>query len=292
MLFRSAFDGCSSLTSINVDSDNENYCSINGVLFSKDKKVLLAFPNGRSTICTVPSTVTLISENAFGGCGSLTDIDVDSDNKNYCSVDGVLFSKDKRILVAFLKNKSASYTVPNYVTIIGNSAFENYSNLVSIIISTSVKVIDEWAFEDCCSLTSVTISNGVTEIRGNAFRDCVSLSSITIPNSVTSIGDKVFLKCSSLMNIMLPNSVIKIGEYAFFKCSNLKSITIPNGITMIGRYTFSFCSSLVSVKIPNTVTSISETAFCFCENLTIKCQKDSYAHKYAMKERVKFELTT
>ena len=71
-----AFTCCSSLTRINVDSDNKNYCSVDGVLFSKDKRVLMSFPNSNCTNYTIPASVTAICEGAFFKCSSLVSITI------------------------------------------------------------------------------------------------------------------------------------------------------------------------------------------------------------------------
>ena len=129
-----AFDDCSSLTSINVSENNKNYCSVDGVLFNKDKTELIQYPikkEGTSykipnsvtsigdsafrrcknlTSITIPEGITSIGYDAFYMCSSLTSINVSENNKNYCSVDGVLFNKDKTELIQYpIKKEGTSY---------------------------------------------------------------------------------------------------------------------------------------------------------------------------------------
>jgi hypothetical protein len=136
------------------------------------------------------------------------------------------------------------------------------------MIPDGVTSIGESAFENCTSLTSITIGNGVTSIGNYAFERCNSLPSITIPDSVTSIGTSVFNGCTSLTSITIGNGVTSIGDDAFSNCSSLTSITIPDGVTSIGDRAFSDCSSLTSITIGNGVTSIGNYAFERCSNLT------------------------
>ena len=75
---RFAFQYCSSLTSIDVAAGNQNYKSINGVLFSKDGKTLIICPGGKVGSYTVPSGVTAIGDSAFEDCSSLTSITIPS----------------------------------------------------------------------------------------------------------------------------------------------------------------------------------------------------------------------
>ena len=128
--------------------------------------------------------------------------------------------------------------------------------------------IGEEAFSDCDNLISVTIPDSVTSIGGRAFFDCGKLTSIVIPNSVTSIGEAAFERCSGLTSITIPDSVTSIGARAFHRCSNLTSIVIPDSVTSIGDRAFSQCSNLTSIVIPDSVTSIGYGAFSGCSTLT------------------------
>ena len=288
-----AFDDCSSLTSINVSENNKNYCSVDGVLFNKDKTELIQYPikkEGTSykipnsvtsigdsafrrcknlTSITIPEGITSIGYDAFYMCSSLTSINVSENNKNYCSVDGVLFNKDKTELIQYpIKKEGTSYKIPNSVTSIGDSVFRCCENLTSITIPNSVTSIGQEAFWGCSSLISITIPNSVTSIGDSAFFCCENLTSITIPEGVTSIGRYAFDECSSLTSITIPNSVTSIGDGAFRRCKNLTSITIPNSVTSIGDSAFWGCSSLTNITIPEGITSIGDDAFYMCSSLT------------------------
>ena len=49
----------------------------------------------------IPEKVTDIGQNALSGCTSMTSITVDKANPNFCDIDGVLFTKDKKTLYQF-----------------------------------------------------------------------------------------------------------------------------------------------------------------------------------------------
>ncbi|MDR0475633.1 MAG: leucine-rich repeat domain-containing protein [Treponema sp.] len=141
------------------------------------------------------------------------------------------------------------------VTRIGNGAFSNCTNLISITIPESVTSIGNSAFKFCFSLAAITIPNSVTGIGYGVFSACTSLTSVTIPESVTSIGYGAFSFCINLTSVIIPESVISIGNQAFNSCTSLISITIPESVTSIGEGAFTVCTSLTSVTFEGTVSS-------------------------------------
>lgn len=160
-----------------------------------------------------------------------------------------------------------SVNIPNSVTIIENNSFRNCFKLSSVNIPASVTNIGLMAFYYCSNLISISIPNSVTSIGEAAFQGCSGLTSVTIPSSLTSIGRFVFSGCSNLTNITIPNSVTKIEYAAFSGCSNLSTVNIPNTLTTIEWFAFSNCSHLISISIPNSVTIIGRSAFEGCINL-------------------------
>lgn len=229
------------------------------------------------TSIVIPDSVISIDRSAFSGCTSLAEITVSPDNKNYSSVDGVLFNKDGSELIIYPKgNGRSAYTVPDGVTSISGSAFSGCTSLKEIVIPDSVTSIGESAFSGCTSLSKVKLSNNLRIIQERTFYDCTSLAEIVIPDSVTEISGRIdteyyggaFIGCTSLAEIVIPDSVTKIGVSAFLGCTSLSKVKLPKNLTSINSDVFYGCTSLTEITIPDSVTKIGSSAFSGCTSLS------------------------
>ncbi len=189
-----AFDFCTALISVTIPS---SVTSIGNFAF--------AYTDLSSV--TIPSSVTSIGNSTFHNCQSLTTITVDGNNTAYKSVDGVLFNYDGSKLIRYPCGKSGtSYTVPDVVTIIEESAFDN-----------------------CKGLKEVTIPSTVTNIGANAFQNCSALVSVTIhAQSLTVYGKWAFDYNASGRKIYVPDGSVdtyKAGWSAYAK--DIEAIPAP-----------------------------------------------------------------
>ena len=248
----SQFDYASKLEAIYVDSKNPYLTSDNGILYSKDKTILVSYPaNYSQTKYVMPDNVCEMSFNAFYGaknlkeiqlseklgvstysvqyflgCEKLESINVPESNNDFYTVDGVLFRKrdfdglDNPSLISYPQNKKDSkYEVPKTIKSIERSAFEGNTNLSTVIIPDNVEEINYSAFMDCTSLSKVVLPSNLKEIAYYTFSNCSSLTDIDIPASITTVGACAFLNCSSLKNVTIPFNVTEIMIYAFGYCS-------------------------------------------------------------------------
>ena len=184
---------------------------------------------------------------------------------------------------------SGEITIPNDVTSIGVSAFQNCTGLTNITISKSVASVGESAFSGCDNLTEVLLEGGSTLTSENfgevankvvtrwnednltwtlAVDGTMTISGTGAMKDYGIDGSPAAQKKDSVKKVVIEDGVTSIGDYAFFDCNSLTDITIPSSITSIGICSFYNCSNLASIAIPSSVTSIGDYAFYKCNSLT------------------------
>ena len=261
------FSGCTSLSTLNIGS---NVTNIPDYAFYGC--------SGLTGTLTIPNSVTNIGSYAFYNCSGLTEPVYNASWFAYIPIgyatEYTIPNGIQHIAGGAFYNRSelTSVTIPNSVTSIGNSAFQDCGGLTGdLTIPNSVTSIGDSAFQDCGGLTgNLTIPNSVTSIGNSAFKNCGGLTgNLTIPNSVTSISNSAFQNCSGFTSVSLGNSVTSIGNSAFQDCGGLTGdLTIPNSVTRIGNSAFQNCSGFTSVSLGSSVTSIGDYAFRYCGGLT------------------------
>lgn len=243
--------------------------------------------NDKKEIITIqiPTTVTKIMPKAFYLCSNIDEINVEGNNSVYSSEEGVLYSKDKTILVTFPEGKGTVNMLESVVEI-GSYAFADCGKLESVQFPEGLKTIGEGAFENCTHLYRVKIPEGVISIGAGAFENCSYLFDVNFPKGLKSINEGTF-STTSLSNVEIPNGVTSIGANAFKGCTKLGSIKIPDSVTSIDSGAFLF-TYLDSIEIPSSVTYIGE--YVFNMHIVIYGEKGSYAESYAQNEKnIKFK---
>jgi len=309
------------LAKIIVNKDNPNYCDVDGVLFSKDMTELERFPEGKvADVYEVPASVTKIADNAFGdckfvqkivlpsavssigchfsaGCTSLKEIVLDSNNKKYRSVDGVLYNAEATTLISFPSAKDANtYSFPETLTTIGDYAFISYTASSQLVLPPTVKELG-WGFPFGKNIECITVPASVSYIDANVFWNCSALREINVdkdnpyftsvdgvlyskdmsailrcppsypdtvfkvPEGISVIDELAFSECKKITHIQLPASLFEIRSHAFEGCCSLKSFVIPDSVKSIGCQIFFDCPELTIITIGTSVESVGYDIF-------------------------------
>lgn len=190
-----------SLKKIDIDRGNNNYKSCDGVLYSRDGKRLVRYPQGKNDVFyCLEDDVRIIERKAFSASVNLQSIS---------------FSGGLRE--------------------IGENAFEYCTGIENLMLPRSVEIIGERAFQYCTGLKSVMLPHGIRTIGDCAFLECDSLKSVSVPKSVEVIGNMAFSGCRALSTVVIQDNVKKIGDKAFDKCANVE-IEVRNN-----QYVFDYC---------------------------------------------------
>ena len=185
------------------------------------------------------------------------------------------------------------------VVAIGDSAFENRTDLRTVMIPDSVTRINIGVFSGCINLANITLSKKIEKIGENAFYNCDSLQSVEIPKCLndvyarydsiyipngvfnecsnlktiifeegsTVIADALFRGCDGLESVTIPNTVTQIYGYAFADCRNLKNINISDSVTVLGENVFQNDTSITEINLPDSITALGRGAFSGCNRL-------------------------
>ena len=215
---------------------------------------------GLEDIC-IPQNILLIGDDAFEDCRSLVAIYVDDDNPRYTDENGVLFNKNKTVIIKYPVMGSTNYIIPNTVTEIYYCAFEWCTNLKSIEIPSSVRKIGDYAFFRCYELSIIELPETIQYLGKEAFAHCSNLESVNIPSEIQNIMPATFKDCSRLSIIKIPEGIVTIGASAFSDCSELTTVFIPSSVTLIDENAFYNCTELKILSLSKNIEKFDSYAF-------------------------------
>lgn len=272
------------LKAINVEN-NDNFTSVDGVLFDKSKETLIKYPAGKEeesysipfgTISigdyafycsqhinhiTIPESVTHIGNGSFWGSYNLVDVTLPDSITHIGS----------RV---FYDTACKNITLPDSVISLGRydidtpDPYESY--VVNDIIYTG-KIAYYVSFISSSTKGSAVIKNGTIAIADNTFAGR-EYETIILPGSLLNIGNNAFKECCNLSNITIPKNVTNIGDDAFTDC-NLNEVTIPANVKNIGEHAFGYTH-------PFNYDTLTYEYFKI-DNFTIKGIKGTAAEQYA-----------
>ena len=188
-----AFEGCTGLTAITIpasvtaiESSAFSGCTGLSAITLPDSVKSLGWNSTFAgctnlTSLTIGSGLTSLGYDAFRDCLKLKTIEVADANAAYCSVDNIIYKKNKKEIIFVPKGLAGAITLPTELTEIPSSAFDSCTGLTSVVIGASVTEIAGWAFSGCTNLATVTIkSSSLTTIEWSTFNNIKDGAQFTV----------------------------------------------------------------------------------------------------------------
>ncbi|EMB21247.1 leucine-rich repeat protein [Treponema denticola] len=169
-------------------------------------------------------TVTGVERVSLWGT-TLQSVTVASDNTYFLAENGVIFNKDKTVLLGYLPGKpDTSYTVPASVTKLGESSFSNVPALTSVTLPNGLKRIADYVFCDCPNLTTLNLPSSLESIGWRSLWR-IKVSSIVVPENITELSDLCLSRCPELTSVELPSTLTEMRGDVLADDPKLKTVT-------------------------------------------------------------------
>lgn len=228
-----------------------------------------AFSFTAITKAPLPNTVKKIGEEAFSWAQKLKSVNLpegltEISNRafNATTLESVkLPSTLKRIAnAAFSGSCIKELTVPKGVTEIWQEAFKGCRQLKKVTMPDTVTYLGDSIFQNCDALTDIRLSSKLKEIPDFAFRECRTLKKIVIPDSVTRIGNNAFSMCPVLEDVTMPSKLKELGDTAFFWCFKISKIDLPDTVERVGYLAFKN-TAIEKINYPKNLKSCGYNPF-------------------------------
>ena len=221
----------------------------------------------------IPASVEKIELSAFPGyideynyrtrCNSsLNYIEINPNNKNYSSSDGMLFNKDKTELLTIFNFKEKVLRIPEGITSIADNLMNENEFIEELILPESLINIGASAFNECKKLKKVILPKNLETISESAFSGCIKLKEVIWPQNLKTIGSYAFA-ATGFTKLELPNTIEHIGKQAFAEI-NVKSVVLPKSVRTLEWGVFSGIEDIIvydSVD-PNAKDCVKEIDTC------------------------------
>ena len=277
------------LENVYVDEANQTYKSVDGVLYTKDEKILVLFPN-------IPDKKAVISEGTEGivytafNNSSFSEIFIPDSIKYVYKQNGEIDLKDWDIFSvenclpgilsyqAELENVYVGEKNKNIMSIDGMVYSKDMKTFVmcpqtrsgEVVIDNNVEILGRAAFGKCTDVNRIVLGDKITEIRDICFMYS-GLTELNIPDSCTNIGRDIFFECQGLTTVNIPVGIKELN-YAIFEGSYIRDLILPddsafafeNGIIYDRNKTkviLALGESAEEVVIPEGVIEICDYAF-------------------------------
>ena len=218
-------------------------------------------------LCLLPATA-YAATTASGACGKNLTWSLSSTGTLTISGKGAMAAYDsgKMPWIAY-KNQIKSVVLAKGITSIAYLSFSGYTKLTSVQIPDSVTDIGASAFDNCTALSDMTLPKNLKTLGWLAFAGCSSLKTLTMPASLTESGGSAFSKCTGLKEVYFEKGSKAVEFEQFRFCTSLEKVVLPAGLERIGIDAFTGCTSLKSLSIPASVVEIGKYPARSCTSL-------------------------
>jgi len=247
----SVFDNCINLNQFLSESDY--FIVEDGVLYDYLKTDIISYPQNKNSFnFSISQNIINIKGNGFYLNKFLNNITVDPLNEKFYSNEGILYSKDQKILYRYPSSKKNLY----------------------VSIKNGVEIIEEYAFAFNENIKSLIIPSTIIEIKSNALYGMNSLQDLTIPFVGKNLNEEKYLGYlfgsnsyvsnnnyipKTLKNLIVTNDK-ELSDYSFYNATSLEYIELNNDITYVGKYSFYGASNLSEIYFNGILTKINSKA--------------------------------
>ncbi|UTD03947.1 leucine-rich repeat domain-containing protein [Treponema socranskii subsp. buccale] len=169
-------------------------------------------------------TVTGIERPNLWGT-TLQSVTVASDNTYLLAENGVIFNKDKTVLLGYLPGKpDVFYTVPASVTELGEGSFSQVAALTSLTLPDGLKTIGDKAVWNCENLVVLNLPSSLKSIGWRSL-GFIKVSSMVVPENITQLWDLFLSYCPELTSVELPSTLTEMRGDVLVYDPKLKAVT-------------------------------------------------------------------
>lgn len=289
-----AFNGCDSIKTITIDSNNPNYTVLPpATLMTKDTSSIL-YLSPTETQITIPATMSTVPLTLLQTSPVLINVSVEPGSQSFYAQDGILYNFQKTAAIAccggisevkliktctsigqccfYGLKKLTSVIIPDDLTSIGDYAFYMVKGIETIIFPMSLKSVGSYGFAESSIKNAIFQGDNMTYIGNYCFAGS-NIVAINFSKNIKTINSYTFQSSKlSVINIDR-NSVLQTINYYSFRNTPLTEITIPRSVTTIDEASFLQCRQLTTIHFVENceLTTIRTSAFRYCpiESLTI-----------------------
>lgn len=284
-----------SLKNIIVDEKNKSFKFQNGLLLSKDGKIVYfgllgltevsipegvteikgnSFAGSETTTISLPNSLENITGGEFNEMKKLKEIKIKSDNENYKVDNGNLYTKSGEDLIRYAAGGD-TIIVPEGVKTIRTSAIQN-DNVKELKLPSTLENLNDMSLNSLTGLQIVNIPENVKAFRSSALpkdskvvvdKNNPNIKSVDDSMILSKDGKKLYAVSKAVKDFNIPTTVETIEKQCFYMHNNISEITVPEGVREIKSQAFGY-SKLKTINLPSTLKSMEPNTFVNCAQLT------------------------